>query len=236
MGYNSEMMCRSANMELEDINREREMSGWNQYVGEEEEPEGDSGRAQEMWMAENESDQRQKSGETGRSTESQMENSRMKFDRAADRQSSAWALNNPNMEKTDVETRAEQPDAEMMWQIENQRKRERDLRHLQAMYPETARILLPHVEEACDELEYEGSMMYDERPDYETVLRIRDKILENVKDEFEPMEPPPRDEMLTMQYRPGPPRRRRGNWLGDFAQTMLLEEMHRRRCRSCRRW
>ena len=85
MGYNSEMMCRSANMELEDINREREMSGWNQYVGEEEEPEGDSGRAQEMWMAENESDQRQKSGETGRSTESQMENSRMKFDRAADR-------------------------------------------------------------------------------------------------------------------------------------------------------
>ena len=31
------------------------------------------------------------------------------------------------MEKTDVETRAEQPDAEMMWQIENQRKRERDL-------------------------------------------------------------------------------------------------------------
>ena len=79
-------------------------------------------------------------------------------------------------------------------------------------------------------------MMYDERPDYETVLRIRDKVLEKAKDEFEPMEPPERDEMLTMQYRPGPPRRRRGNWPGDFAQMMLLEEMHRRRCRSCRRW
>ena len=85
-------------------------------------------------------------------------------------------------------------------------------------------------------LEYEGSMMYDERPDYETVLRIRDKVLEKAKDELEPMEPPERDEMLTMQYRPGPPRRRRGNWPGDFAQMMLLEEMHRRRCRSCRRW
>ena len=124
----------------------------------------------------------------------------------------------------------------MIWHIENQKAVERDLRRMQAMYPETARILLPYVEEACDELEYEGSMMYDERPDYETVLRIRDKVLEKVKGEFEPMEPPERDEMLTMQYRPGPPRRRRGNWPGDFVQMMLLEEMHRRRCRSCRRW
>ena len=180
MGYNNEIPCRSANMKLEEIDREREMSGWNQYAGEEEEPENGIGRTQE---------------------------------------------------KPDP-----QPDAEMMWHIENQKARERDLRRMQAMYPETARILLPHVEEACDELEYEGSMMYDERPDYETVLRIRDKVLEKVKDEFEPMEEPERDEMLTMQYRPGPPRRRRGSWLGDFAQTMLLEEMHRRRCRSCRRW
>ena len=37
MGYNNEMLCRSTNMNLEDIEREREMSGWNQYVGEEEE-------------------------------------------------------------------------------------------------------------------------------------------------------------------------------------------------------
>ena len=34
MGYNNEMLCRSTNMNLEDIEREREMSGWNQYVGE----------------------------------------------------------------------------------------------------------------------------------------------------------------------------------------------------------
>ena len=140
------------------------------------------------------------------------------------------------MEESDGQGHTEQPDAEMIWHIENQKAVERDLRRMQAMYPETARILLPYVEEACDGLEYEGSMMYDERPDYETVLRIRDKVLEKAKDEFEPMEPPERDEMLTMQYRPGPPRRHRGNWPGDFAQMMLLEEMHRRRCRSCRRW
>ena len=31
-------------------------------------------------------------------------------------------------------------------------------------------------------VEYEGSMMYDERPDYETVLRIRDKVLDAYKE------------------------------------------------------
>lgn len=204
MGYNNEMPCRSTNMNLEDIDREREMSGWNQYVGEEEELDHNAENAQEIWAEEKE---RNREGSTGMP-----------------------------VEEPDGQGHAEQPDAEMIWHIENQKAVERDLRRMQAMYPETARILLPYVEEACDELEYEGSMMYDERPDYETVLRIRDKVLEKVKDEFEPMEPPERDEMLTMQYRPGPPRRRRGNWPGDFAQMMLLEEMHRRRCRSCRRW
>ena len=63
----------------------------------------------------------------------------------------------------------------MIWHIENQKAVERDLRRMQAMYPETARILLPYVEEACDELEYEGSMMYDEYPDQ---LSLRKKSLE----------------------------------------------------------
>lgn len=208
MGYNNEMPCRSTNMNLEDIERERKMSGWNQYVGEEEELEHNAGNAQEIRTEEKE---RKREGKPDGST-------------------------GMPMEESDGQGHTEQLDAEMIWHIENQKAVERDLRRMQAMYPETARILLPYVEEACDELEYEGSMMYDERPDYETVLRIRDKVMEKAKDEFEPMEPPERDEMLTMQYRPGSPRRRRGNWPGDFAQMMLLEEMHRRRCRSCRRW
>ena len=123
-----------------------------------------------------------------------------------------------------------------LWDQPERMEDEEDFRRLQEMYPIMARRLKPYVDEVCSLLEYPGSMMYDERPDYETVLRIRDKVMEKAKDEFEPMEPPERDEMLTMQYRPGPPRRRRGNWPSDFAQMMLLEEMHRRRCRSCRRW
>ena len=177
MGYNNEMSCRSANMNLEEIDREREMSGWNQYEGEEEPLGKSSGRNQYE--------------------------------------------------------EEEEPQGEMMWHIREQESRERDLRRLQTMYPETARVLLPYIEEVCDELEYEGSMMYDERPDYETVLRIGDKVLERVKDLFELVEQPQKDEMLIMQYRSKPSKRRRGNWPEDMIRLMLLEEMHRRRCRRC---
>ena len=51
MGDNNEMPCRSTNMNLEDIEREREMSGWNQYVGEEEELEHNAGNAQEIRLS-----------------------------------------------------------------------------------------------------------------------------------------------------------------------------------------
>ena len=41
----------------------------------------------------------------------------------------------------------------------------RDYDYMKSVYPETAKRLLPFVEEECDRLEYEGSMMYDEYPD-----------------------------------------------------------------------
>lgn len=53
---------------------------------------------------------------------------------------------------------------------------DRDLQYLQQMYPADARRMQKWVEEACDKLEYEGSMMYDEYPDRVTLLLICDKI------------------------------------------------------------
>lgn len=120
--------------------------------------------------------------------------------------------------------------------LEEEELLEQDLRKLQGMYPETAQILLPHIEEECDKLEYEGSMMFDERPDLETIRQISTRIQRQVQDQFPPIEEEERDEALSMQ---AVDRRRRPgkNWLGDFIRTMLVEEMHRRRCRHhrCRR-
>lgn len=126
------------------------------------------------------------------------------------------------------------PDYEQI--LEEQKNVERDLRSLQSMYPEAAKILLPYVEEMCDKLEYEGSMMFDRFPDQTTLYRMQDAILEQAKDEFAevPVQEEP-DEIFSMQYRGRryPPGK---NWLGDMIRVLLLQEMHHRRCRhrNCR--
>lgn len=61
-------------------------------------------------------------------------------------------------------------------EMEEQMKQERDLRALQAMYPEAAKLLLPLVEEECDKMEYEGSPMFDSYPDQTTIWRIQERI------------------------------------------------------------
>ena len=38
----------------------------------------------------------------------------------------------------------------------------RDLDYMKSLYPAAAKRLIPYIEEECDRLEYEGSMMYDE--------------------------------------------------------------------------
>lgn len=116
---------------------------------------------------------------------------------------------------------------------------EKELRRLQSMYPQAAREILPMVEDACDRMEYEGSMMFDEMPDQSAVRKISDGIYEKVRELYpeESGQKEQRDEVLSMQYRPRRRRPPEGDFLRDLVQVMLLQEMHRRRCRHhrCRR-
>lgn len=120
---------------------------------------------------------------------------------------------------------------------------ERDLQYLQQMYPADAKRMQKKVEEECDKLEYEGSMMYDEYPDRVTILLIRDRIADALaredaeKDAVQDYEMS--DEMnATQMRRPGPgmspfdPDRR------NLLEVLLYNEMHKRRCkrRQCRRF
>lgn len=66
--------------------------------------------------------------------------------------------------------------------LEEEKMMERDLRRLQAMYPETAKKILPYIMEACDRMEYEGSAMFDEYPDRTTVQRMEDEVYEKAAD------------------------------------------------------
>lgn len=100
---------------------------------------------------------------------------------------------------------------------------ERDMERMKELYPKRMKQLLAYVEEECDKMEYEGSMMYDEYPDkvllYRTAAGIYDKAapIQETEDR----------------------ERRRDRDLMDVIQVLLFDEMYRRRGRRrrcCRRW
>lgn len=115
---------------------------------------------------------------------------------------------------------------------------ERDWQKLKEMYPEIAKIIMVEVERVCDSMEYEGSMMFDTMPDRVRIRMLTDDIYDKVKDRYPVEETNDQDDMFSMNQegrRRYPPRQ---NWLGDFIQVLLFQEMHHRRCRNrrCRHW
>lgn len=109
---------------------------------------------------------------------------------------------------------------------------ERDFARLKDLYPEAAKELMPLVEEECDKLEYEGSLMFDEYPDRTMVSEITGRIYDQVKDKYNIQEGEDKDEMLAMNvetYRRYPPKK---NWLRDLAKVLFVDEIFRRRHRK----
>ena len=118
---------------------------------------------------------------------------------------------------------------------------ERDRERLKEMYPKEAKRIQRVVEEECDKMEYDGSLMFDEYPDRVMVQKLCDNIYNKVYDNTTA-------EVETEQYRdrrpgggfppppPPPPRRDRGG--RDLIEILLVDEMFRRRCRHnrCRRF
>lgn len=122
--------------------------------------------------------------------------------------------------------------------FEQEQENERDMERLKEMYPGMAKEIMGYVEEECDKMEYEGSVMFDERPDQVMLSRIRDSIYDRIKGNYDVAELEDKDEVFVMNRetrRRYPPRK---NWLSDFVEVMLFNEMYRRRCRhrNCRRW
>ena len=124
-----------------------------------------------------------------------------------------------------------EPSTPLTRYYEDDYETERDLERMKSLYPETSKELFPWIEDACDQMEYEGSLMYDESPDQNQIRRLTSQIYEQVKEQYQPREGEDKDEMLAMNqetYRRYPPDQ---NWLSDLLQTLLVDEMFRRRCR-----
>ena len=131
---------------------------------------------------------------------------------------------------------------------DDERTERRDIEYLRSMYPDIPKRLLPYVEEECDRMEYENSMVYDQYPDKLQLKLMCRRICDNVG----------RHERLSFGdigsgdcacgcsagQNAGGERRQSGNHieaqsLRDLIEVMLYQEIYRRRCdhrRRCRRF
>ena len=83
----------------------------------------------------------------------------------------------------------------------------------------TKENLLQHLQECCDRLEYEGSMMYDEYPDRFMLYHICSLVKDEMTKDASAQEMP-------------------GGFLDDLIQVLVYQEISRRRCRRrrCRQY
>lgn len=116
--------------------------------------------------------------------------------------------------------------------FDDDKMEERDYEYLKSMYPEMAKRILPYVEEECDRMEYDNSMIYDEYPDKLQLRlmcrRIYDRVKEQEKfDELE-AEELKAEEMSRFQrgrYQQG----KRPDRVRDIVELLLFQELFRRR-------
>ena len=109
---------------------------------------------------------------------------------------------------------------------------DKDAAYMKQLYPSQAKVILPYIESECDQMEYDGSVMFDEYPDRVALDRIVDRIYEKVKDLDEEEA---QVEAKSIYFYP---QRRYGSGLRDIITLLLLNEIfnRRRRYRSRRRW
>lgn len=101
---------------------------------------------------------------------------------------------------------------------DDERMERRDFEYMKSMYPITVKRVLPFVEEECDRMSYEGSMIYDEYPDQLQIRLMCNRIYNRAKQQE------PKDDMeMEMQVS------RNDDGLRDIIQILLFQELFRRR-------
>lgn len=113
----------------------------------------------------------------------------------------------------------------------------RDYEYMKSLYPDAAKRIMPYIEEECDRCDGPRSMIYDEYPDRLQLRlmcrRIYDKIMCNENLIYEigydtkersagKQEDGKRNESRLMSHA-------HQDWLRDFIEIMLYQELYRRR-------
>lgn len=99
---------------------------------------------------------------------------------------------------------------------DDERTERLDFEYLKSMYPDTARQILPYVEEECDRMEYENSVVYDQYPDKLQLKLMCRRVYDNVTKHEKAIA----DEKASLR---------------DLIEVMLYQELYKRRCDNRRR-
>lgn len=122
----------------------------------------------------------------------------------------------------------------MPFSYDDERTERMDFEYLKSMYPDTAKRIMPYVEEECDRMEYENSMVYDQYPDKLQLKLMCRRVYDNVR-KHERICVKEGDEAVAFgEQEPGA-----ALSLRDFIEVMLYQELYKRRCdhrRRCRRF
>ena len=114
-------------------------------------------------------------------------------------------------------------------EYDDERKERQDVEYMKSMYPDEVKRILPFVEDECDRMEYEGSMIYDEYPDMLSVRMMCSRVCNRIKEiGLEDMEETePLDDRMEAQQRNR--RRGRDQNIREIVEVLLLHELMRRR-------
>ena len=120
----------------------------------------------------------------------------------------------------------------MTLDFEDERAERMDYEYLRSMYPEIPKTILPYVEEECDRMAYENSMIYDQYPDKLQLRLMCGRICADIKKHEKLSRNESMRELLNDMEQGG-------KWLRDLTEVMLYQELFRRRSgqrRSARRF
>lgn len=136
---------------------------------------------------------------------------------------------------------------------DDERTERMDFEYMKSMYPDTAKRILPYVEEECDRMEYENSMVYDQCPDKLQLRLMCRRVYDNVRKHERMFFGDEEDAGLSgldgdqetgisgtaRDRERGRDGRSKSPSLRDFIEVMLYQELYKRRCdhrRRCRRF
>ncbi|MDD4371389.1 MAG: hypothetical protein PHD56_10050 [Anaerostipes sp.] len=109
------------------------------------------------------------------------------------------------------------PKPDAMKLVKDQEDEEKDYQYMTKLYAKDARDALVYIGECCDQMEYEGSMMFHEYVDRTQMLHLADQVYQKMKDRE-------KEECIKCESN-----------LFQLIYVLLCGEVHHRRCRYRRK-